>query len=127
MIRRAGILLFLALQLATSASPSAALLLCLSNDGCASIEFAVPGSVHCDDRDCDPHIAASDDHSCRDIPVLSAAADLLNGSRLDVHALPPASTPIAVFADHVSAPALALPQNRPPASTAWLRSVVLTL
>jgi hypothetical protein len=127
-IRRAAVLLFLALQIATSASPAAAVILCLSDDGCATIEFALPGTTRCDDRNCDdPHPGAAD-HSCRDIPVLSPAQQLARGASttdqlctgLGIHPTlsPCATTPhVLPVVDSVIAP-IALRQ---------LRSVILTL
>lgn len=129
-IPRAALALFLALQVASSASPAAAVILCLSEDGCATLEFAVPGSVRCDDRHCDdPHAASSDEHSCRDIPLLSAGQNLARGS-----SVPDQSAPYAAVAP---APAPRLPHaggDAPPVVTLAptdplqrLRSVVLTL
>jgi hypothetical protein len=127
-IRRAAVLLLLALQIATSASPAAALIICLSNDGCAALEVALPGTTRCDDRTCnEPHAGAAE-HSCRDIPVLSPAQQLARGTSTADQlctgvgirpALSARSTPphaVAVV-DPVIAP-IALRQ---------LRSIVLTL
>jgi hypothetical protein len=119
----------LILQLATSAAPSAALLLCMSDDGRASIEFAAPGTVRCADSDCEGDMARGDDHSCRDIPVLSAGQVIVRSSSA---ALAPPSVLPAVTTAFVT-PALAIGCAAhtthlvtPPAARA-LRSVILTL
>ena len=66
------------LQLAVSASPSPAFVLCVSADGCTAVEVAAPGTVHCYERQCDEQHRGTgiedDAHSCRDVPLLSAAA-----------------------------------------------------
>jgi hypothetical protein len=62
------------LQLLLAGAPSSALVLCVSDDGCASVEIALPGSPNCIEADCDDeHQAANDEHACRDFAVVAAA------------------------------------------------------
>jgi len=60
------------LYLTSSASPSTAILLCVSDSGGTAIELAAPGTTRCCDRSCEPVAAQPGVHTCHDIPVLSA-------------------------------------------------------
>ena len=60
------------LHLTSSASPSTAILLCVSASGDTTIELAAPGTTRCCDRSCEPVAAQPGEHTCHDIPVLSA-------------------------------------------------------
>jgi hypothetical protein len=126
---RRSVIAALILQLATNAAPSAALLLCMSPDGRASIEFAAPGTVRCADADCEPDATGADEHSCRDIPVLSAGQATVRSSSAGL--APPSVLPAG--APRVIAPALPVGIARPathltvPPETRALRSVILTL
>jgi len=126
---RRFILAALVISLTTSASPSGALLLCVSEDGHASIEFAAPGTVHCDEADCLRGVAQPEQHSCRDIPVLSAGEAMVKTPSAFSSAPPPAS--VAVTATLAVGPlsrSIRLLWDRPaPPPAAALRSVVLTL
>jgi hypothetical protein len=128
MSRRWSIAYLLAalLQLASTVAPAADLVICVSADGRAALEFAAPGTVRCGDTECDEVLTDAADHSCRDIPVLSAGDDLATG---------PAVAPQPA----VAATAVALPPPAPirSAGRAWSaepeaaarqhRSVVLIL
>jgi len=123
------VLAALVISVTTSASPSGALLLCVSEDGHASIEFAAPGTVHCDEADCRRGLAQPEQHSCRDIPVLSAAAAMAKTSTGLSDAPSASCAVVAPLA--ATSPASAIPPsaNRPapPPAAHVLRSVVLTL
>lgn len=125
---RRAIVAVLVLLLASSATPSAALLLCMSADGHASIEFAAPGTVRCADTDCEEGAIGLDDHSCRDIPVLSVGQLTLRSSPEGV-----AQSAALPAANHALAPRPAKLAKGPvdligaPATARALRSVVLTL
>jgi hypothetical protein len=119
----------LALLLAMSAHPSAALLVCMSADGQASLEFAAPGTVRCADADCEGEAERPGEHSCRDIPVLSAGQVVVRSSPngLALSAVLPALATAFV----APAPRTGIAPPVAPFATASsalrLRSVILTL
>ena len=123
------ILAALVLHLTASASPSAAVLLCLSADGHTAIEFAAPGTVRCDDPDCQPGMASADEPSCRDIPVLSASEAVAKTSSASVSPPPACLTAPSAIAIHAATLGVALigRQPAPLLAARALRSVILIL
>lgn len=71
-MRRATLLLAIALQMLGGIAPAKALIICISNDGCVQLEPSMAGAGRCAEADCDRGHATSD-HGCRDIPVVADA------------------------------------------------------
>lgn len=130
MIRRASISLLLGLLLASSATPSAGVIVCIAADGHVALELAVPGTARCDERDCGPHAATVDEHSCRDVPLLSSAPSMVPTTSVampELHALGAVPSNTVPYADRMPRP---LPSHHLPvplAADPRLGSVVLTL
>ena len=117
----------IALHLTTSASPSMAILVCVSDHGDTAIELAEPGTVRCCDRACEPVAARPDQHSCRDIPVLSAADAVATAAAAS---LPPPVVchDVGLEPGHASAALITLGHALPPPPDAVAhQSIVLTL
>lgn len=83
-----ALVLLLTVQTASSGAPAGALIVCIAEDGCASLEFALPGTWRCDESRCDPHAAPANTHGCRDIPVLTSAGPLRQTTSTDTTASP---------------------------------------
>ena len=119
-------LLAVLLQLAGPVASRGDLVICVSADGRAALEFAVPGTGRCGDSACGGVLTEAADRSCRDIPVLSAGDSLATGTAASIQ---PA---VAAAVVSVPLPAATRPSGRilltpPRAATRQRRSVVLIL
>jgi hypothetical protein len=126
---RRWVLAVLTAQLALSATPAGALLVCVSADGRASVEVAAPGTTRCAECDCEVGVVDDEGHCCHDIPVVLNAQALLKAGAADIG--PPlalAAAPIIAAERSLSIgrASSSIPMRPPPGMSA-LRSVVLTL
>jgi hypothetical protein len=126
---RPFVIAVLVAQLALSATPAGALLVCVSVDGSASIEVAAPGTTRCAECDCEVGVIDDEGHCCHDIPVVLSAQALLKAPAAAAAVmLPLVALPIAPGLDAllVGRAPIARVHGAPPGLRA-LRSVILTL
>ncbi|MDX2167736.1 MAG: hypothetical protein SF182_11755 [Deltaproteobacteria bacterium] len=121
----------LALLTLSSVAPVGAVVLCISSDGCASLEPVAGWSGRCLESQCDDEHrgSAAEDHSCRDTPVLQHS---LPSAPAAAAVVPPAQQPIVLAAPELYAPPIGavaahIAAARPPGAALVLRSIVLQL
>jgi hypothetical protein len=126
---RATLAAALALLTLSSVTPVGALVLCISDDGCASLEMVAGWSGRCLESQCDDeHRDADDQHQCRDTPVLqhslpSAHATLAPPAEQVCAILPPLNAPLP----NGQVAYRAASSAEPPGAAHVLRTVVLQL